>query len=149
LTRLYDYIVVDAGNTVSACATSAFYGADSLFLVTNPDLPSVRNAQRFVERVRQLGAGAERIRVLLNRDSDQPIIAQRQIETALGYAIHHAFSSDYRTVSAALNAGVPLTLANHSEISEQFGAFTRNMVGITNEPEVAAAPKRAKFLGIY
>ncbi|HEX2445216.1 MAG TPA: AAA family ATPase [Vicinamibacterales bacterium] len=149
LTRLYDYIVVDAGNTVSACATSAFYGADSLFLVTNPDLPSVRNAQRFVERVRQLGAGAERIRVLLNRDSDQPIIAQRQIETALGYSIHHAFSSDYRTVSAALNAGVPLTLANHSEISEQFGAFTRSMVGITSEPEVAAAPKRAKFLGIY
>ena len=54
--------------------------------------------------------------MLLNRASDQILIAPRQIETALGYSIHHTFSSDYRTVSAALNSGVPLTLANHSEI---------------------------------
>jgi pilus assembly protein CpaE len=148
LTRLYDFIIIDSGNVVNACATASFYGADTLFLITNPDLPSVRNAQRFVERVRQLGAGGERIRVLLNRDSDMHLIATRQIETALGYSIHHTFSSDYRTVASALNAGVPLTLANHSEISEQFGAFTRQMVGIQNEPE-ETAPKRARFLGLY
>ena len=115
LSRIYDFIVVDAGNIVNR-ALAALYAGDTLFLVTNPDLPSVRNAQRFVERVRQLGAGGERIRVLLNRASDQILIAPRQIETALGYSIHHTFSSDYRTVSAALNSGVPLTLANHSEI---------------------------------
>jgi pilus assembly protein CpaE len=148
LSRIYDFIVVDAGNIVNACALAALYAGDTLFLVTNPDLPSVRNAQRFVERVRQLGAGGERIRVLLNRASDQILIAPRQIETALGYSIHHTFSSDYRTVSAALNSGVPLTLANHSEISEQFGAFTRNMVGIKAEAVDTALTKRAKFLGI-
>jgi pilus assembly protein CpaE len=149
LTRIYDFIVVDAGNVVNACALAALYGADTLFLVTNPDLPSVRNAQRFVERVRQLGAGGERIRVLLNRASDQILIAPRQIETALGYSIHHTFSSDYRTVSTALNSGVPLTLANHSEISEQFGAFTRNMVGLKAEPADSSAPaKKARFLGL-
>jgi pilus assembly protein CpaE len=149
LTRIYDFIVVDAGNVVNACALAALYGADTLFLVTNPDLPSVRNAQRFVERVRQLGAGGERIRVLLNRASDQILIAPRQIETALGYSIHHTFSSDYRTVSTALNSGVPLTLANHSEISEQFGAFTRNMVGMKAEPADSSAPaKKARFLGL-
>jgi pilus assembly protein CpaE len=148
LTKIYDVIVVDAGNVVNACALSALYGADSVFLVTNPDLPSVRNAQRFVERVRQLGAGGERIRVLLNRASDQILIAPRQIETALGYAIHHTFSSDYRTVSTALNSGVPLTLANHSEIAEQFGAFTRGMVGLKSEPVDNAPAKRARFLGL-
>jgi pilus assembly protein CpaE len=148
LTRIYDYMVIDAGNVVNACALAALYGADTLFLVTNPDLPSVRNAQRFVERVRQLGAGGERIRVLLNRASDQILIAPRQIETALGYSIHHTFSSDYRTVSTALNSGVPLTLANHSEISEQFGAFTRNMVGLKAEPVDPTPTKKARFLGL-
>ena len=74
--------------------------------------------------------------------------SQWVLETALGYAIHHTFSSDYRTVSTALNSGVPLTLANHSEISEQFGAFTRNMVGIKAEAVETALTKRAKFLGI-
>jgi pilus assembly protein CpaE len=148
LTRLYDYMVIDVGNSVNACATAAMYAADTLFLVANPDLPSVRNAQRFVERVRQLGAGGERIRVLLNRASDQLLIAPRQIETALGYSIHHTFSSDYRTVSTALNSGVPLTLTDHSEISEQFGAFTRQLVGMKPETSPSAGPRKAKFLGL-
>src|SRR4029078_9904289 len=99
LSRLYDHIVIDAGNMINACAVSALYAADTIFLVTNPDVPSIRNAQRLVDRVRQLGAGSERVKILLNRVSDQNIIAPKQIETALGYGIHHMFSSDYRTVA--------------------------------------------------
>ena len=42
----YDYIVIDAGNTINSCAVAALYAADTIFLVANPDVPSVRNAQR-------------------------------------------------------------------------------------------------------
>ncbi|MBA2305369.1 MAG: AAA family ATPase [Acidobacteria bacterium] len=146
LGKLYDYIVIDAGNLINACAVAALYAADTVFLVANPDVPSIRNAQRLVDRVRQLGAGSERIRVLLNRTSDQHLIAPKQIETALGYGIHHSFSSDYRTVSTALNSGVPLTLTNHSEISAQFGSFAKQLLGMEEakvEPE-----RRRPFLGI-
>jgi pilus assembly protein CpaE len=146
LSKQYDFIVIDAGNLINACAVAALYAADTVFLVANPDVPSIRNAQRLVDRVRQLGAGSERIRVLLNRTTDQHLIAPKQIETALGYGIHHSFSSDYRTVSTALNSGVPLTLTNHSEISAQFGSFTKQLLGLEEakpEPE-----RRRPFLGI-
>ena len=53
---------------INACAVAALYAAETVFLVTNPDVPSIRNAQRLVDRVRQLGAGSERVKVLLNRD---------------------------------------------------------------------------------
>jgi len=149
LSKVYDFIVIDAGNMINSCAVSALYVADTIFLVANPDVPSIRNAQRLVDRVRQLGAGSERVKILLNRVSDQHLIAPKQIETALGYGIHHAFSSDYRTVSTALNSGVPLSLTNHSEISSQFGNFTRHLVGLHDdakpEPE---QPKRRTFLGL-
>jgi pilus assembly protein CpaE len=147
LARMYEFIVIDTGNTINACALAALYAAETVFLVANPDVPSIRNAQRMVERVRQLGAGSERVKVLLNRVSDQHLIAPKQIETALGYSIHHAFPSDYRSVSEALNSGVPLTLANHSEIAAQFGSFVRNLVG---RPEVAKPEpeKRRAFLGL-
>ena len=69
---------------INACAVAALYAADTVFLVTNPDVPSIRNAQRLVDRVRQLGAGSERVKILLNRVSDQHLIAPKQIETALG-----------------------------------------------------------------
>jgi pilus assembly protein CpaE len=147
LGKLYDYIVVDAGNMINSCAVAALYAADTVFLVANPDVPSIRNAQRLVDRARQLGAGSERIKVLLNRISDQHLIAPKQIETALGYGIHHSFTSDYRTVSTALNSGVPLTLTNHSEISAQFGTFTRHLIGLE---DVKAEPERKRaFLNLF
>src|SRR6476646_4741710 len=145
LTRTYDYVVVDAGNTVNSCAIAALYAADTVFLVTNPDVPSIRNAQRLVDRVRQLGAGSERVKILLNRVSENLLIAPKQIETALGYGIHHSFTSDYRAVSTALNSGVPLTLANNSEIATEFDGFTRQLLGVS--AEVKEPEKRKSFFG--
>jgi pilus assembly protein CpaE len=144
--KLYDHVVIDVGNLINACAVAALYAADTVFLVANPDIPSIRNAQRLVDRVRQLGAGSERIKVLLNRTTDQHLIAPKQIETALGYGIHHSFASDYRTVSTALNSGVPITMTNHSELSAQFGTFTKQLVGL--EEAKAEPEKRRAFLGI-
>ena len=146
LTKLYDYVVIDAGNIINSCAIAALYAADTVFLIANPDVPSVRNAQRLVDRVRQLGAGSERIKVILNRMTEHHLIGPKQIETALGYGIHQAFASDYPTVSNALNSGVPLTLSNHSELAAQFGNFTKQLLGQdagTAEPE-----RRRSFLGI-
>jgi pilus assembly protein CpaE len=147
LSRLYDYVVIDAGNMINSCAVSALYAADTIFLVTNPDVPSIRNAQRLVDRVRQLGAGSERVKILLNRVSDQNLVAPKQIETALGYGIHHTFSSDYRTVSTALNSGVPLALSNHSELSSQFSNFTRQLLGLQEDAKPEPEKRRA-FMGL-
>jgi pilus assembly protein CpaE len=142
LSKSYDYTVIDAGNHINSCSVAALYAADSIFVVTCPDVPSVRNSQRLVERVRQLGVGGERIRILLNRSSDQHMIAPKQIETALGYGIHHTFTSDYKAVSTALNSGVPLALANNSELAAQFDSFTRQIISPGDTVEKAAAEKK-------
>jgi pilus assembly protein CpaE len=150
LGRMYDYIVVDAGNFVNSCAVAAFHGADSIFMVTNPDVPSIRNSQRLVERMRQLGAGSERIRLVLNRWADNLMVGPKQIETALGHTIAHTFLSDYRTVSTALNSGVPLALTNHSELAAQFDRFTRQIIMPSGSVEVAdeAEKKPRRIFGL-
>ena len=81
--------------------------------------------------------------------ADQHLIAPKQIETALGYGIHHTFSSDYRTVSTALNSGVPLTLTNNSEIAGQFDNFTRQLVGLATEEAKPEPERRRAFLGVF
>ncbi len=148
LSRSHDYVVVDAGNSINSCSLAALYAADNIFLVTNPDVPSVRNAQRLVDRVRQLGASTERIRIVLNRFSDALMIGPKQIETALGYSIDQMFASDYKTVSSALNSGVPLALANSSELAAQFDKFTRQIIGPGDEQAAAQPERRARFLGL-
>ena len=133
LARQYDYILIDAGSQINSVAVAALYTADTMFLVANPDVPSVRNAQRLLDRVRQLGACGERVRVLLNRAAEPYPIPPKQIEGALGHPIHHTFASDYKTVSTALNSGVPLALTGDTEIAEQFDNFTRRII----EPDAA------------
>ena len=63
LARQYEYILIDAGSQINSCTVAALYSADTIFLVANPDVPSVRNAQRLLDRIRQIGAGGERVRV--------------------------------------------------------------------------------------
>jgi pilus assembly protein CpaE len=140
LTRQYEYLVVDAGSQINSCAVAALYTADQMFLVANPDVPSVRNAQRLLERVRELGACGERVRLLLNRAAEPYPIPPKQIESALGHPIHHTFPSDYKIVSAALNSGVPLALTGNSDLATQFDQFTRRVL----EPEKDSPSTPAK-----
>ena len=147
LARQYEYILVDCGSQINSCTVAALYTADNIFLVANPDVPSIRNSQRLLDRVRQLGACGERVRVLLNRAQEPYPIPPKQIEGALGHPIHHTFPSDYKTVSTALNSGVPLALTGNSDIATQFDHFTRQIL----EPGAVAPvpqPARRKLPGL-
>jgi hypothetical protein len=61
------------------------------------------------------------------------------------------FSSDYRTVSNALNEGQPLALTNHSELAAQFDKFTRQIIMPADQAPGDEAPvekKPRRFLGL-
>jgi len=145
LARQYEYIVIDAGSQINSCSVAALYTADMMFLVANPDVPSVRNAQRVIERVRQLGACGERVRVVLNRAAEPYPIPPKQIEGALGHPIHHTFPSDYKVVSTALNSGVPLALSGDSDLATQFNSFTQRILDPDGSRQDAQSPKKGRL----
>src|SRR5262249_2868912 len=103
--------------------------------------------QRLLDRVRQIGATSERVRFLLNRAAEPYPIPPKQIENALGHPIHHTFPSDYKTVSTALNSGVPLALTGNSDIAAQFDSFTRKVLEPGSDT-TAAAPGKRRLPGI-
>ena len=149
LTQSYPFIVIDAGGLTNASAGTAMCAADAAFLVANPDVASIRNTRRLVDRMRQMGAGSDRVRLLLNRISNNPAFAPDEIEELIGTPVHHAFPDDHRTVSEALNSGVPLTTTNNTKLADQFGRFTRKLVGMT-PGQRAEAPKRpGQLLGLF
>lgn len=146
----YDFIVIDGGNLTNPVSEAAIFSADSLYLVANPDIPSVRNTQRLVDQLARMGVGAKPLRVLLNRTSDQTMIGPEQIEQVIGQKVHAEFPSDYATVSAALNAGVPLTLSNHSELAAKFSRFTRQIAGVeSGATQVEAKKPRGQVLNLF
>jgi pilus assembly protein CpaE len=143
LSKTYDYIIIDAGSHMSSTAVSALYTADTICLVANPDVPCVRNAQRLLERVRQLGPADERVRVLLNRAAEPFPIPPAQIQSALAHPIYHMFPSDYKTVSGALNSGVPLTMSDNSDMASQFDRFTRRLIDPTTDADASSSRVRS------
>jgi pilus assembly protein CpaE len=128
LGRQYEYILVDAGSQLNAPAVAGLYTADQICLIASPDVPSVRNAQRLLDRIGQLGTSGGRVRLLLNRAAEPYPIPPAQIEKAIGLPIFQTFLSDYKTVSTALNSGVPIALAGNSELASQFDQFSRQIV---------------------
>jgi pilus assembly protein CpaE len=149
LSGQYEYLIVDAGSQINPVTISAMYSADQICVVANPDVPSVRNAQRIIERLRQLGPCGERVRLLLNRAAEPFPIPRAQIESAVGHPVDHSFPSDYKTVSAALNSGVPLALTGNSEMATQFDRFTRRILEPEGEVvEVAPPTTRRVPLGL-
>ena len=144
LGRQYEYILVDAGSQPTTCAFSAIYTADTICLVGNPDVPSVRNAQRLLDRIGQLGTSGERVRLLMNRAAEPYPIPPAQIEKAIGHPIFQTFLSDYKTVSTALNSGVPIALAGNSDLASQFDDFARRIVD-PSATETAAPGKRTSL----
>jgi len=146
LGRQYEYIVIDAGSQMNPCSVSALYTADMIGLVANPDVPCVRNAQRLLDRIGQLGPCAERVKILLNRAAEPYPIPPAQLQTALGQPIFHTFPSDYKAVSTALNSGVPLALSGNTEMAAQFDTFIRRILNTGAEaPETVTASRRSAF----
>jgi pilus assembly protein CpaE len=124
LSARYEYAVVDAGPQITQCGLAAIYMSEVIGVVINPDVPSIRNGQRIIEKIGEMGSCAERVRVLLNRAAPPYPIPIAQIEEALGQKVHLTFPPDYKTVATALNSGVPLTFSDNSEMAEQFKRLT-------------------------
>jgi pilus assembly protein CpaE len=145
LGRQYEYILVDAGSQLTSPAVSALYTADQICMVASPDVPSVRNAQRLLDRIGQLGTSGGRVRLLLNRAAEPYPIPPAQIEKAIGLPIFQTFLSDYKTVSTALNSGVPIALAGNSELASQFDQFSKQIVDPGGAEEL---PVKRSSLGL-
>jgi pilus assembly protein CpaE len=128
LLGVYDMVIVDGGSSLSACSAAALHASDLVMLVANPDVPCLRNLQRLSDMVRLVGVPDERLRVVLNRTSDVEVLSVRQIEEALGRRVDHCFTSDYRTVAAALSTGVPLAWVRASVLKGEFERFARALL---------------------
>lgn len=125
LRRGYEYVVIDAGSTLSPCSAAALLVSDEVHLVANPDVPCLRNLQRLRDLVRLAGVSEDRVRYVLNRTSELEVVPLREIEEALGRHIDHRFTSDYRAVAAALNAGRPLSAMRPGALRAELDTFAR------------------------
>jgi pilus assembly protein CpaE len=146
LKSCYEYVVVDTSNTFDDHTVSALDQSSTIFLISNTDLPSLRNAQRCLSIFERMGYKKEKIKLLINRYQKSLEIRSKDIEDTLSFPVSWFFPNDWSTIMNAVNSGVPLSTVNHSEIAGSFASFVQQVAGLqpSKQPE-----KKKGLLGLF
>jgi pilus assembly protein CpaE len=129
--RLFDYIVIDSTLNADPLHCLALREAHVNLLVMQLNVPSAKNAERFLACLRRLGINGEKIKVVVNRFNKRgPDIEPEEVERALGVKISWRVPNDFKTALAATNLGQPLLLRSpRAELSESIAGLSHLLNG--------------------
>ncbi len=109
LQQIYEYVVVDGPNRYDSNGLTVLDQAGVALLVVQLLVPSVRNAHRMLGELHDSGYNLSRFRLVCNRvGRDTGHLTVEHLEKTLGMRVMHQIPDDWKTVSAAINIGVPL-----------------------------------------
>ena len=108
LKATFTHLVLDLSKSYSAIDLVALKMADHILLLTQLDLPCLRNVVRLMESFNEKEM-AEKVKVVVNRVGfDQSHITTKKAKDTIGHDIYWQLPNDYRTMGVARNDGVPL-----------------------------------------
>ncbi|NQU25251.1 MAG: AAA family ATPase [Candidatus Nealsonbacteria bacterium] len=109
LKATFTHLVLDLSKSYSAIDLVALEMADDILLITQLDLPCLRNIVRLMTSLGEMGDIAEKVKIVVNRvglESGQ--ITLKKAEETIGKQIFWQLPNDYRTMVEVRNNGVPL-----------------------------------------
>jgi pilus assembly protein CpaE len=141
--RMFDYVIVDAGQSTNDTTLKVLEISDTLLLVTILSLPCLANANKMIKSLTDLGYVAnERIRVVLNRHIRKGDISIEDAEAGLGKKLFCTIPNDFTATMAAINNGKPLLdIAPKADISKSFVELASMLVK-TGESAGGGAKKK-------
>jgi pilus assembly protein CpaE len=145
LSKTFDYLLIDGLRDFGDHSIVAMDEADRIVMVANDDVPSLRCGLRAADLFRRLGYPADRIKLLLNRNSDQDPSFLEAVTTAFGRSIDWALP-EIPNIAHCLNDGLLLrTLAPKDRANHLFANIAREIAGI---PPMEA-PKRSLIARLF
>jgi len=146
LKATFTHLILDLSKGYSAVDMVALETANHILLVTQLDLPCLRNVVRLMMSFSNMEGMAEKVKIIVNRvglDSGQ--ITQKKAEETIGREIFWQIPNDYRTMIEARNNGIPLIEgAPKAAITHSLQALAKALSG-EEVPEVEAGGK--KYIG--
>lgn len=109
LSKINDYIVIDAPFGFSEEVLSFIESVDNMFLVATKDVPSIKNLKICLQLLERLKYPKEKIFVVLNRSDSKVDIEIDEIEKTIQRKIDIKIPSD-RIVPISINKGIPAVI---------------------------------------
>ncbi len=119
LRSMFDVIMVDTGSVLDDVVLNVLDISDKIIVVTTPEIPAIKNAKLFFEVTEALEYERERIMFVLNKVDKRINIRAEDIEANIKYRIEGQLPLDERSVTTAVNQGIPYVLGDKNSLLTQ------------------------------
>jgi pilus assembly protein CpaE len=145
---MFDYIVIDSGQSVDDISKMILRLSDKVLLVSVLSLPCLINVKKILNTYRNLGYPPEpNVEVVVNRFERKSIISLKEAEESIGKKAFWVVPNDFQLSMNAVNQGKPLSLVDgNAEITRTIRDMAAALAG-RRQGDVKDKEKRA-FLGM-
>jgi pilus assembly protein CpaE len=107
--KTYDFIIVDAGQSLDGPALRIIEMAEKIFLITLLNLPCLHNTNNLLKSLSSIGLEKQdRLKLVVNRFLDKSDITVKEAEDNIHSEIYWTIPNDYRVTMSAINRGKPI-----------------------------------------
>jgi pilus assembly protein CpaE len=147
----FTHVIIDTSKGFNALDMQVLAEADEVLLVTQLDLPCLRNVVRLLMSFKETGHFDEKVKIVVNRAGyETGQISLRKAQETIGRDIYWQIPNEYRTMVEVRNNGVPLVQqAPKAAITQSINQLAAALSGREDEPSREAASKARGWLGIW
>jgi pilus assembly protein CpaE len=142
LRREYDYILIDSFVGYQDSKLSIIDQADEIYLVSTPDVASLRDLARLVESMSLSDLAMSKLRLVLNRSTAEDSLNAAQIQKAIHFPVSIAIANNYLELMQAINEGKPILPSAKSAFNQQLLAWSNQIVTGNAETKKPASKKK-------
>lgn len=142
----FSHLVLDLSKGYTANDMVALHMANHILLVTQLDLPCLRNIVRLLTSLKENKELSDKVKIVVNRAGlDTGAITLKKAQETIGREIFWQVPNDYRTMIEVRNNGVPLVeQAPKANVTMSIVALAEALSGEKKEEPVAEAVADSK-----
>ena len=128
--QIFDYIVVDTNRCLDQINMVSLGRSEAIFIITQLDLPSLKNANRFVNMCTDQGCDESNLRLVINRYEKRADISLKEAEKVLNQNAFWLIPNDYLPVISSINQGKSvISTAPNSKVTKSFKQMALRIQG--------------------
>jgi pilus assembly protein CpaE len=149
LRTIFDIVIVDTSSILDDVVLNVLDVSDKIIVVTTPEIPAIKDAKHFFEVTEALGYDRSRVMLILNKSDKRINIRAEDIANNIKYQVEGQLPLDERSVTTAVNQGVPYVLGDkNSLLTQSTIALSQHIIEVLNPvDEEVGTPVRSGIFG--
>jgi len=152
LKATFTHVIFDLSKAYSALDMVAMESSNHVLLVTQLDLPCLRNIVRLLASFAEMDELADKVKIIVNRAGlDSGEISVKKAQDTIGREVFWQLPNDYRTMVEVRNNGVPLIeQAPKAKITQSISQLADRLSGkdLAGEHAVGGRSTLSRLMGL-